>query len=313
MERPLPLVTIGASNYNNAQYVIETLESIKAQTYQNIELIVIDDCSTDNSPALIKEWLVDYNKPYRFIENKVNSGLPAVLNLLISNAKGKYISEVATDDILMPDKIRIQVNILEGASADVGGVYSDAYIINEKSELSESQFLKLKGYKQPPSGNIYEDILSGNFWFHYSTAMVKTECYKSVGPFDLNLIAEDVDMLLRLSRSFKFLFSDYVSEKYRVRSNSLTKITNWYPSQLQICAKNLEYSKTALWRMDSTAASAYFEGDSETLALLPKYKHQSAYIRFIILLRNMHVPKTIGKVLLLLCRMYLRIYRTFVG
>src|SRR6185312_4924818 len=126
-----PLVTIGAIGYNNARYVIETLESIKSQTYPNVELIVTDDCSTDKSVVgLITEWLKSYNHPYQFIIHDKNKGAPAACNEVIRRAKGKYISLIATDDILMPDKTRLQVEMLEKAGGNVGAVYSDAFIID---------------------------------------------------------------------------------------------------------------------------------------------------------------------------------------
>ena len=126
-----PLVTIGAINYNNGLYVIETLESIKAQSYQNVELIIVDDCSTDNSVVLITEWLKNFDKPYKFIKHEKNKGVCNTCNDLLTNASGKYISTIGTDDIMMPDKIKVQVEILENSADEVCAVYSDAFLIKE--------------------------------------------------------------------------------------------------------------------------------------------------------------------------------------
>ncbi|MGP8216190.1 MAG: glycosyltransferase family 2 protein [Bacteroidia bacterium] len=306
----LPLVTIGASNYNNAKYVIETLESIKNQSYPNIELIVTDDCSTDDSPQRIKEWLKNYTGKYTFIENEKNIGLPAVLNKLINTATGKYISEIATDDLMMPDKIKIQVELMEKAPGNVCGIYSDSYLVDENGAPKAAQFIKLGKLKTPPEGNIYEAILSGNLWFHYSAAMIKTDCYRAVGPFDENLVGEDTDMLLRLARKYSFIFSGYISEKYRVRGNSLTHTTNWYPSQLEIFSKNIPYSKIALFRLDAAAASAYIQNDIETLNLLPRYKGKSGYIQSIIVIRKLKMPIIAGRVVLRIIRFFLFIFRS---
>ena len=119
-----PLVTIGVANYNNANYVLDTLNSIKAQNYPNVEVVIIDDCSADSSPAMIRDWLKDYNKPVKFIIHEKNRGVSAVCNQILKNAKGKYISLIATDDIMMPEKISIQVDIMEKTPDDVGIVYS---------------------------------------------------------------------------------------------------------------------------------------------------------------------------------------------
>ncbi len=85
--QPLPLVTIGAVNYNNAKFLIETLESIKAQTYANIELIVVDDCSNDNSVELIEEWLKSYDRPVKFIKHDRNMGAIAGVNDVFDQAR----------------------------------------------------------------------------------------------------------------------------------------------------------------------------------------------------------------------------------
>src|SRR5689334_1867763 len=92
----LPLVSILAANYNNARYVLESLESIKQQTYPNIELIIVDDASADNSPQLISDWLKTANIPHKYIVHEQNKGLCSTCNELLRNANGKYISFIAT-------------------------------------------------------------------------------------------------------------------------------------------------------------------------------------------------------------------------
>jgi glycosyltransferase involved in cell wall biosynthesis len=309
-----PLVTIGAIGYNNASYVIETLDSIKNQTYGNIELIITDDCSTDESVVgIIKEWLKDYDKPYQFIINEKNKGGAAACNAAIHAAKGKYISLVATDDILMPDKTRVQVEILENADIDVGVVYSDAYMIDEKSALKDGMFIQLKNLNAPPSGDVYDSILNGDLWFHGAAALIKAECYKKVGLYEDWILSEDIDILLRLSRQYKFIFSEYVSEKYRVRGDSLTRTNTWYASQIQVFARNIPYSKVALSRMDAAAASAYVTDDKKALDILPQYKHLSIYIEFILMLKKARIPKAISRVLLFCLRKYLQAYRFIVS
>ena len=89
-----PLVSICAANYNNELYVLETLESIKNQTYHNIELIIVDDCSTDKSPEIIENWLNNFGKPYKFIRNEKNGGVCRACNtLLINSSKDGVIKE----------------------------------------------------------------------------------------------------------------------------------------------------------------------------------------------------------------------------
>ena len=99
-----PLVSIIALCYNQEEFLCETLESIKAQTYKNLELIIIDDCSTDQSVKKIESWIKANNHNCNFITNKENLGLVKSLNIAVKKCKGKYYSLIACDDIYLPKK-----------------------------------------------------------------------------------------------------------------------------------------------------------------------------------------------------------------
>lgn len=104
-----PLVSIIVITYNSSQFVLETLESVRAQTYRNIELIITDDGSTDNTVSVCREWLE--SKKERFVSTKLlfilmNSGIPSNCNRGVSVAKGKWVKLIAGDDLL--DRICIE-------------------------------------------------------------------------------------------------------------------------------------------------------------------------------------------------------------
>lgn len=103
-----PLVSVPVITYNSAKTVLETLDSIKAQTYQNIELIISDDCSTDNTLQLIYYW-TDKNKDrfsrVQILEAQTNQGISANGNKAREACHGEWIKGIAGDDILMPDCI----------------------------------------------------------------------------------------------------------------------------------------------------------------------------------------------------------------
>ncbi|MEI7824515.1 MAG: glycosyltransferase [Chlorobiaceae bacterium] len=101
-----PLVSIVVITYNSAKYVLETLESAKAQTYQNIELIVSDDCSTDNTLEICRNW-IEENKT-RFVRSEIiktqkNTGVSGNCNRGLMASKGEWIKMIAGDDIMLPD------------------------------------------------------------------------------------------------------------------------------------------------------------------------------------------------------------------
>jgi len=103
-----PLVSIIVITYNSAKYVLETLESAKVQTYQNIELIVSDDCSTDDTVEICRDWINENGE--RFVRTELitvekNTGIPANCNRGVKTAKGEWVKLIAGDDLLVPRAI----------------------------------------------------------------------------------------------------------------------------------------------------------------------------------------------------------------
>lgn len=290
-----PLVSIGALNYNNAKYVIESLDSVNNQSYPNIELIIIDDCSTDDSVVLINNWLKDYIKPYKFLIHNKNLGLVKSANDALKNSTGKYFQLLGTDDILLPDKLKIQVNILENGPNDVGVVYSDAYLIKEDGSNRYGWFIqKYSDFEDVPCGYIYNELLLNNF-IPAMTPLIKMDCLQDVGRFDESLVFEDYDMWLRLSKKYKFIFSNYVSAKYRVRPGSLNQtIKNWNPSYAIIYLKHFENNGVVLEKLKVMAIQAYLGKDIQTLNIFRLSKTDIPVINFILFLSTYHVNKRIG-------------------
>ena len=108
MEENMPLVSVAVITYNSSKYVLETLESIKAQTYKNIELIISDDCSTDNTLQICKEW-IEKNKA-RFVRTQIvtvekNTGVSANCNRAEDACEAEWVKLIAGDDMLLPNCI----------------------------------------------------------------------------------------------------------------------------------------------------------------------------------------------------------------
>lgn len=263
-----PLVSIAAINYNNAKYVIETLDSIYNQTYPNIELIIVDDCSTDNSVAVIEDWLTNYKRPYKFIKHEINKGVCAACNSGLKNARGKYIESIATDDAMLPEKTSKQVAILEETDSKVGAVYSDTYLMDINSDPLEGRFIaRHREFTTIPSGNIYKELLLGNY-IPAMSFMFKASVFEDVGLYDENLIYEDYDMWLRIAAKYDILFSDFISVNYRIRPGSLTfSIKNWGYSNALIYLKHTD-AVLPLKELRDIAWHAYINADALTLPLI---------------------------------------------
>lgn len=269
----LPLVSILAANYNNAPYVIESLESIKQQTYPNIELIIIDDASVDNSPELIREWLKTADIPHKYIVHEKNKGLCSTCNELLRNANGKYISFIATDDKFLPEKISKQVKVLENCSDKVALVYSDTYLMDSDSKLRFGSFMATLckyDFEYPPSGNVLSHLENSHF-LHWLSALVKKDVYNTVGYYDESLPFEDYDMSLRVAKKFEIQFMHEIQTVYRVHSKSMSKkVIDWQMYLLPLYLNHLDIPRFRELACEAIV-SAYIKKNNETYKWLEKY------------------------------------------
>jgi glycosyltransferase involved in cell wall biosynthesis len=257
----LPLVSIVAINFNNSKYVVETLDSIGGQNYPNTELIIVDDCSTDDSVQKIEEWLKSYQRPFKFIKSKKNQGVCSTINKGYKESKGVYISSIATDDVMLPDKIQKQVAFFESLPDEVGMIYSDAFLIDDKSnELFGTFIPHHRKFDNVPSGNIFNDLLEGNFIPAMST-MIKSSIIPTIGYFDEELLYEDYDMWLRIGKHFKIIFQTEIAVKYRKRKTSLSSVLakDWPAQRLKIIAKHAN-NEIAKKQLDISISQFYLDG-----------------------------------------------------
>lgn len=108
----LPLVTFVVTSYNYEKYILKTLESIKAQTYKNFEIIVVDDCSSDNSCEIIEDFISDnQDLKITLIKNETNQGQLASMIRGLENAEGQFISFIDSDDILLPEYAQSHIKV----------------------------------------------------------------------------------------------------------------------------------------------------------------------------------------------------------
>ncbi|WP_226063969.1 glycosyltransferase [Kaistella polysaccharea] len=220
----LPLVSVICACYNQSQFIIEGLESVKNQTYKNLEIIIWDDASKDKSVSIIEKWIEENsNLNIRFIRNVENLGLCKSLNNAYSYATGKYLQILALDDILLSDKIERHVSILE-CSGDLDAlVFSDAYLINDESEYYQNKFIAYhKKYLSVNSENFYQELLEANF-IPTMSILYKKSIFEQVGLWDENLIYEDYDMMLRISKEYNFIFDETPAVKYRIHAKNSHK------------------------------------------------------------------------------------------
>lgn len=219
--KDFPTVSVVITCYNYARYLAECLESVLAQTFNDLEIVVLNDGSTDNTDEVISPFL--YDSRIRYIKQK-NSGQACAKNTGIRVAQGSFIAFLDADDYWEPTKLEKQMPLFNDSK--VGVIYSTSkYIDEEGKELPWKNTMK---YLQPQRGWVTRYLLFDNFVV-FSSSVVKKEVFQNIGFFDETLgMAIDWDLWLRTSVCYKF---EYVSEPllaYRVghsgqMSNNLEK------------------------------------------------------------------------------------------
>ena len=219
-----PLVTIICLCYNHNDYVLESLLSVKNQSYNNIELIIVDDCSSDASQLIIKKWILNYPE-IQFIANKKNVGSTKSFNSALKIAKGDYIIDLAADDILLPNCVSDQVNAFKKSTyKNLGIVYGNVELI-AKNGNHESYYFAVNADKKViqkrETGDVYLSIISGGNSICSVSSMIKKEVFDTLNGYDEQLVYEDLDLWIRASRNYEIDFVDAILIQKRVLNNSL--------------------------------------------------------------------------------------------
>lgn len=221
-ERSLPLVTVIVPCYNHEKYVETCLDSIFRQTYKNIEVIVVDDCSPDNSAEVIKKLQQKYD--FKFIEHKENWGISKTLNDVIYNhAHGKYIKCIASDDYLTDDCVKVLTNKIEELGDEYAIVYGKTQAFNFDIE-NNINFLYIDGVESS-----HEDLLFGiKGSIPAPSAMFRSDAFIECGGFKDGGYIEDLYLWLKLTVNFKLAFVDLVVSYYQIMSN-VNSLSKNYP------------------------------------------------------------------------------------
>jgi glycosyltransferase involved in cell wall biosynthesis len=222
--KEFPLVSVVAVCYNHAQYVVETLESIKNQTYPNIQLIIMDDCSTDDSVTVIKQWIDKTDYSCQLVLHEKNQGLCKTLNEALELVSGDYYQCIACDDVLIEEKLERQVHLLKNSNSNTKLCCSNYSHIDENGRVIKKQFFK-PDFKFPK--NTFKAILNGYLDYgiiiHSPTVLLKTCVFKELGGYVEKYIQEDLYMWLNITLKFEAIFISDILVKYRVLSSSLSK------------------------------------------------------------------------------------------
>lgn len=218
----LPLVSIICLCYNHEKFVLQALDSVLNQSYKNIELLIADDCSPDNSVVVIENWLKDHPEIH-FTKNSKNLGNTKTFNSVFVKSKGSFIIDLAADDVLEPDCV---ANQIQGFNQfpEAGIVYGNMQLIDENNKPLGYYYPindEFKAINPPNSGDVYTDILSQKHKICSVSAMMKRSMLEDLGGYDEDLAFEDLDIWIRGSRTLHFQYLDKILVKRRELKSSL--------------------------------------------------------------------------------------------
>jgi len=206
--------------YNAEAFISETLESVLAQTYRNIEVLVVDDGSQDGTAAIVQAFAQGDSRIQLFQQS--NQGVAAARNLAIHKSRGEYIAPIDADDIWKRQYLEKQVQCLTQADASVGLVYAWSGYIDEKGISSgECQESRLEG-------RIYLSLVYGNLVGNASACVIRRICFEQVGNYNCQPKAEnaqgceDWDIYLRIAELYQFRVVPEVLVGYRQMAGTMS-------------------------------------------------------------------------------------------
>lgn len=282
------LITIICICHNHEKYLSEAINSAINQSYQNIEIIIVDNGSRDDSQKLIKKLASDHPDIKMILLNE-NLGNCRAFNLALSESKGEYIIDLSADDVLLTDRIKEGLKSFKEYGQEYGVNFTDAvYIDNSGKILSQHYKRDEKGQLKDhvPEGNVYVDLLE-RYFICTPTMMMRKSVLDQLEGYDENLTYEDFDFWIRSGKITQYCYTDKILVKKRVLENSLS--SNQYKrksrmlrSTYLVCLKAEKLNNT--------------ESETKALNLRCKYEFRKAFFSWnfreaygfsIILIRNL--------------------------
>jgi glycosyltransferase involved in cell wall biosynthesis len=215
-----PLVSIIIPCYNGEKFIAEAIESIINQTYQNWELIIINDGSTDKSEKIIKQYCRKDNR-IKYKKNSKNKGIPATRNIGIKASNGEYIALLDQDDLWINEKLEMQMKEYLKASKRVGLLFGNIMVINV---INKSKRIKKPiniNFEEISSEELFKKLYFNNF-ITSITVILRKECLEKIGLFNERIKwgGDDYELWLRIAKYYKFKYINQILATRREHTNN---------------------------------------------------------------------------------------------
>ena len=253
---PRPLVSVICLCFNHERFVRSAVTSVLRQTYEHIQIIVWDDASADSSPEIIRA-LKDEHPQLEVTLSPTNEGNCTAFNSAYALAKGEFVIDFSTDDVMDELRVEKQIAFFESLSHDTGVIFTDATYIDEQSKVLRHHYEYLFRHRlitKVESGNVFRDVLT-TYYIASPTMMMRRIVLDTLGGYDEDLAYEDFDLWVRSSRIFKYAFLNDRLTFIRQSKNALS--TGWYvPGDKQLHSTYLVCRKAVSLCRDDEDRSA---------------------------------------------------------
>lgn len=283
----MPKVSVIIPAYNAMDYLPESVESVLRQTFTDLEVLIINDGSSDE----IVQWAAQITDPRVKLFSQKNQGVSEARNTGIAHAQGKYLAFLDADDLWEPTKLEKQVQCLENNPA-VGLVDTWVVLANEQGIPTNKVWIS------KAEGDVWKQIVEESLLTCGSTPMIRRCCFETVGVFDRDLcIAEDWDMWIRIASRYSFAVVKEPLVRYRQHSNNTSKncqvmLPNFrtviektfqsVPSEL-LHLKNRAYGRANLyiaWKsLENRDSLGVIHFRQQALMHYPQLRYSKSYIR----------------------------------
>ncbi len=269
-----PLVSVIVPAYNAEKFIEKTLSSVLAQTYKNIEVLVVDDGSQDRTAEIIQSF-AQIDRRVTLLQQQ-NAGVAAARNLAIQASRGEYIAPIDADDLWYPQNLEKQVSCMLQAEPSVGLVYSWSVDIDE-DELATGGF-----HASTIQGNVYTTLICHNFLGNASASLIRRDCLQAVGQYNCNLKeqnaqgCEDWELYLHIAERYQYqVVPEFLVGYRKLRcsmSRDYTRMAKSHDLMLQSVRQSHPEIPSAIYRLSSSSFYMYLAHQSS------QHSHQSTLL-----------------------------------
>jgi glycosyltransferase involved in cell wall biosynthesis len=248
-------VSVVMACYNHERYVAQAIESVLNQSFSDLELVVVDDASSDDSPNIIMNYALQDNRVKPFFHQK-NMGIARTINDCLKESRGRYLGFIGSDDAWLPHKLTSQLELIKGNEDKI--LWSNGQVINSEGALTGQGVFDLTGGAAKTSGNLFQELLMEDFILGQSV-LLKTEFAREIGFNENYRFVNDHLFFIELARRHEFLFNPAPTALYRIHTGNTTALypQTWYKERIMLRNQLLQTYKEEI--APQTLADIYYK------------------------------------------------------